>query len=148
MKSKGFTLIELLVVLAIIGILATVVLSTLSNARGKGADTAIKTNLANMRGEAAIFFNDTNQSYGTPFPLAACNATTAGTLFEDPTMARGITTAGNISNGTGMARGICASTATEWAASVPLKTNATKSWCVDSIGISRENTGDITATNC
>jgi prepilin-type N-terminal cleavage/methylation domain-containing protein len=63
-KSRGFTLIELLVVVAIIGILASVVLSSLNVARNKGKDASIKQQLSGMRTSAALIYSNTG-SYDT-----------------------------------------------------------------------------------
>ncbi|MEK7514691.1 MAG: type II secretion system protein [Patescibacteria group bacterium] len=142
-QNKGFTLIELLVVIAIIGILSSIVLASLNTARAKGADAAIKANLSGIRAQAEILY-DTNGGYGvdatpTAFVAGAC-AATADTLFADTTIGAALIAAGNASNAGGLGRGSCVSTASAWAASVPLKGTATDSWCVDSSGASKSVT--------
>lgn len=136
-RTKGFTLIELLVVIAIIGILSSVVLASLNTARDKGADAAIKSDLAGIRSQAEIYF-DTNAHYGAD----ASDCLTAGTLFVDDAniaaaVAHASTTSANpatcLADDGAAAVGTDASS---WAVSVPLKTNSATQWCVDSSGAS------------
>jgi prepilin-type N-terminal cleavage/methylation domain-containing protein len=122
MKSfkKGFTLIELLVVVAIIGILASVVLASLNSARTKGEDAAIKANLSNIRAQAELFYDSTTGGDGT-----------YSDVCDDPNVSAAVTAAGgHCDDGDGSA----------WAAAADLKGTSGASWCVDSTGVSEQNT--------
>jgi type II secretion system protein G len=63
-KQKGFTLIELLVVVAIIGILATVVLSSLSEARSRTRDAKRLADIKTIQTTLEVYYLD-NGSYPT-----------------------------------------------------------------------------------
>ena len=140
--KKGFTLIELLVVIAIIGILTSVVLASLNSARDKGGDAAVKANLANMRSQAALYFDDNNSNYG---PNTGTSCTTAGSVFADSRVAAQLDAAVKASGGGSVAT--CANGTTLWVVSVPLR-DKTKSWCVDSSGIAKEAAANTTTIQC
>ena len=145
--KKGFTLIELLVVIAIIGILSSVVLASLNTARNKGADAAIKSNLANARAEAEIFY-DTGSTYSGVCALTGSNVI-GDSVTAAATAGGAAYSVSNTANVTS-AVAVCHDAAGGWAAAAPLK-NGGVAWCVDSTGVAAsvaltalDTDGDIT----
>jgi type IV pilus assembly protein PilA len=143
-STRGFTLIELLVVIAIIGVLSSVVLASLNTARNKGTDAAIKSQLAAIRPQAEIVY-DNGSNYGVGITAAACVTNVSTTLFGTTTVANQV--AGVISSAGSAALTWCATnptsgSATAWAMAAVLRgTGAgTTAWCVDSTGASKQLT--------
>ncbi len=146
--NKGFTLIELLVVIAIIGILASVILASLNTARAKGADAAVKSDLANSRAQAEIFYSDQ-----TPNGFAnVCTTSMTGTapasdgileMIADAASKAGVTVAAT-TTASDSSHAACHDSATAWAASVPTK-SIIGYYCVDSTGASKQTTNALAA---
>jgi prepilin-type N-terminal cleavage/methylation domain-containing protein len=124
LNKKGFTLIELLVVIAIIGILASIVLVSLNDARNKGYDTQIKSDIAQVRNTVELCYDNQNGSY------ANCGVpnTNGVALIAPPAC--------------GLAY-VVSVTATDYAVSGRLCSDNTLFWCVDTSGYSK--TGLLTA---
>ena len=138
-------MIELLVVVAIIGILASVVLSSLNTARAKGADAAIKANLANIRAQAELVYdgNTPNSYSGLCANTVVSNQTTAAANALGGTVINALGTAGTATTV------VChvAADNSAWAVSSGTKVTPANSWCVDSTGSSKALVGIFLAAN-
>jgi len=60
-NKNGFTLIELLVVIAIIGLLASIVMINLNNARAKGRDGRRNADIRTIRSALEMYYDDYGQ---------------------------------------------------------------------------------------
>lgn len=81
-SKKGFTLIELLVVIAIIGILAALVIVSLSGARSKAQDTQRKNNARNLDSALAQYYLD---QVSPEYPASAGSAAANGVAMTNNT---------------------------------------------------------------
>lgn len=126
-KKRGFTLIELLVVIAIIGILAAIVLVSLTGARKRAKDARIQADMSQLRSVGEIFYNDNNTYTGLDADADE------GRLATDIAAQGG--TYGILIDADG--GGYCASATL----------NQGGVWCVDS-GLKSEKDADGTLTSC
>lgn len=80
-KTKGFTLIELLVVISIIGILSSVVLASLNEARNKASLEAVRQDLRTLANEAAIYY-ESNGNYADTAVYNGCEVGLANSFID------------------------------------------------------------------
>lgn len=131
--SRGFTLVELLISIAIIGILASIVVVNVNDARTKGADAGIIQTIGNMRGQAEIYYDEALSYSG---------------MCDDSSIQAGINKADEFN---GLGGVVCVDgddVAGAWAIEAQLVASSSQYYCVDYTGTSERYVGStISATS-
>jgi len=137
-SKKGFSLLELLIVITIVGLLSSIILSSVSQSRSRAYDSKIKQQLSSFRTAAEIYFsNQTPNVYGP-----AVSVCTAG-IFNNVSAANG--TPGLYLDPISLpsfVQLVCQSTDSAYAVKATLSSGA-EYWCVDNKGSSRAIQGDM-----
>ena len=76
-RNKGFTLIELLVVISIIGLLSSVVLASVNEARARARDARRISDLNQIRNALALYYSQNGNYVGTG---SGCGSAGAGSV--------------------------------------------------------------------
>lgn len=143
-NRKGFTLIELLVVIAIIGIISTIVLTSVSQSQAKGYDSKIVQQLNQFRTAAQIYYLN-NSSYSPDAPTTDnCNEGIFNN-FDTQNGAPGATIAAGVLPE--FSDPICSATPKAYAVKAPMYKEGDY-WCVDSTGASLKTNNGAAATIC
>lgn len=130
-------MIELLVVVAIIGILASVVLASLNTARLKGADVAVKADMANLRAQAEIWYEGHSNKYNIGSATTTCDTG----VFVDTNITAAIA---QITLQAVAPDCYTSADGQKWAMDVTLLKGAQTSWCVDNSGWAKEGVAGAT----
>lgn len=137
-RNLGFTLIELLIVIAIIGIVTSIVLSSLNSSRDKGYESQIKQQLVQFRSAAEVYF------YAQNPPTYGVSTDCTGPLFSSLNVDDGkpgqTIDPGVLPSGVNR---VCGSADRAYAIKITSYMDNNAYWCADSKGVLKLYTGSI-----
>ena len=128
--TRGFTFIELLIVIAIIGILVSVVLGSVRDARDNGLAAKVKGEMTALSKRASV---EESQEFSYD-SVCGSNSVPQSAQIQLIIDSIELFSLGPV---------VCNSDTFMYAASVPLEVNH---WCVDSTGAAREVTTSLSST--
>lgn len=147
MAKRGFSLVELLISITIIGILSTIILTSVSNSRARAYDSKIKQQLSSFRTAAEMYFSSQG-GYGPTTDICGGSMnTTIFNNFEPVSGSPGLYI--DPANLPTFTQVVCGSTDSAYAVKASLY-SGNEYWCVDNKGSSRLIPGEVgdSATFC